>query len=179
MLINDKGSVFACGWSADGQTGVGHYNNTERLTKCIGDIDGEKIVKLSCSADCVLALNGSCFSLCFFKYEITFIFFYSLDKGQLFGWGNSEYGQLKLATTETQLHTPRHISLPPALGKFTDIATTGTACLVLNGRIYFYIFSKAIICVTVDVLILLFRKGQGICLGLRHPRQRSRCRAEC
>ena len=58
MLINDKGSVYACGWSADGQTGVGHYNNTERLTKCIGDIAGEKIVKIACSADCVLALNG-------------------------------------------------------------------------------------------------------------------------
>ena len=58
LLINDKGSVYACGWSADGQTGVGHYNNTERLTKCIGDIAGEKIVKIACSADCVLALNG-------------------------------------------------------------------------------------------------------------------------
>lgn len=67
-----------------------------------------------------------------------FPFFYIQDKGQLFGWGNSEYGQLKLATTETQLHTPRHLPLSAAFGKFTDIATTGTSCLVLNGIFFFF-----------------------------------------
>ena len=58
MLITDQGSVWACGWSADGQTGVGHYKNTDRITKCVGDIVGEKINKVASSADCVLALNG-------------------------------------------------------------------------------------------------------------------------
>lgn len=56
--MTKKGEVYACGWGADGQTGVGHYRNTDRITKCVGDIAGEKIVKISCSADCVLALNG-------------------------------------------------------------------------------------------------------------------------
>lgn len=32
-----------------------------------------------------------------------------------------------------QIHTPRHIPLPRELGKITGIATTGTACLILNG----------------------------------------------
>lgn len=58
MLISNSGSVWACGWSADGQTGVGHYRNTDRITKCVGDIVGEKIVDISCSGDCVLALSG-------------------------------------------------------------------------------------------------------------------------
>ena len=62
------------------------------------------------------------------------------DKGQLFGWGNSEYGQLKIATSETQLHTPRHLPFSPELGKFTDIATSGTSCLVLNGTAIYIIF---------------------------------------
>lgn len=61
MFVTDQGSVWSCGWSADGQTGVGHYNNTDRITKCVGDIVGENIIKLACSADCVLALNGKLF----------------------------------------------------------------------------------------------------------------------
>lgn len=61
MFVTDQGSVWSCGWSADGQTGVGHYNNTDRITKCVGDIVGENIIKLACSADCVLALNGNLF----------------------------------------------------------------------------------------------------------------------
>jgi hypothetical protein len=58
MFISDQGSVWACGWSADGQTGLGHYNNTDRISKCVGDIVGEKVIKVTSSADCVLALNG-------------------------------------------------------------------------------------------------------------------------
>lgn len=59
MFLTDGGAVYACGWSADGQTGVGRYDNTERITKCIGDIQGERITKVACSADCVLAVNGN------------------------------------------------------------------------------------------------------------------------
>jgi hypothetical protein len=72
----------------------------------------------------------------FFKvnfYHSCVVFFPLIDKGQVFGWGNSEYGQLRLATSEMQLHTPRHLPLPSSLGKIVDVATTGTACLILNG----------------------------------------------
>jgi len=61
MFISDQGSVWACGWSADGQTGLGHYKNTDRISKCVGDIVGEKVIKVASSADCVLALNGIIF----------------------------------------------------------------------------------------------------------------------
>ena len=58
LFLTEQGSVYSCGWSADGQTGLGHYHNTEQISKCIGDLEGENIVKVSSSADCVLALNG-------------------------------------------------------------------------------------------------------------------------
>jgi hypothetical protein len=32
-----------------------------------------------------------------------------------------------------QLHTPRHLPLSSNLGKIVDVATSGTACLILNG----------------------------------------------
>ena len=53
-----SGEVFSCGWSADGQTGRGHYKNVSEMGKVKGDIHQQIIVKVSCRADCVLALNG-------------------------------------------------------------------------------------------------------------------------
>ena len=60
MFLTESGKVFSCGWSADGQTGVGHYENVVKPTQILGDIKDEKIVKLACVADNVLALNGKC-----------------------------------------------------------------------------------------------------------------------
>jgi len=111
LFITEKGSVYSCGWSADGQTGLGHYHNADKVSKCKGDIEGENIVKVACGSDCVLALN---------------------DSGKVFGWGNSEYNQLNLATSEMQLHTPRYLPLSSIYGKIVDVSTTGTSCLILN-----------------------------------------------
>jgi len=68
MFLTETGSVLACGWGSDGQTGLGHYNNQHHPDNVEGDIKNEKIVKISSAGDCVLALN---------------------DKGEVFGWGNS------------------------------------------------------------------------------------------
>ena len=59
MLLTKSGKVYSCGWSADGQTGLGHYDNQEFMERLKGDIDGEKIVKVACVADNVLAINGT------------------------------------------------------------------------------------------------------------------------
>jgi len=61
LFITKTGKVYACGWGADGQTGLGHYNNESQPTIVEGDIKDEKIVKVVSSADCVLALNGKLF----------------------------------------------------------------------------------------------------------------------
>ena len=59
IFLCKTGKVLACGWSADGQTGVSHYDNQEEPAEVMGDIQGEKIVKVATSADCVLAINGT------------------------------------------------------------------------------------------------------------------------
>ena len=52
------GKLYSWGWSADGQTGLGHYDNQETPQRVKGDLEPENIVKVTCVADCVLALNG-------------------------------------------------------------------------------------------------------------------------
>ena len=103
--------LYSCGWGADGQTGLEHYDNQSTPTQIRGDISSENITKVSCAADCVLALN---------------------DKGEVFGWGNSEYGQFQSVTDEQQLSTPTKLNINEFVGKVIDIAAGGTICMVLN-----------------------------------------------
>jgi len=110
IFISENGEVYCAGWGADGQLGIGHFKNEWQPSKVIGDIQGERIVQISCAADCVLALS---------------------DKGQVFGWGNSEYGQLARATTSQQLCLATHIPLKDC-GKVIQVAAAGTMCAVLN-----------------------------------------------
>lgn len=110
FFVTKDGAVYSCGWGADGQTGRGHYNNEPKVGRVGGDILDEKIVKVSCRADCALALN---------------------DKGEVFGWGNNEYYQLNSVTEEMQIHTARKLKLPD-VGRVTDIASAGTTCLFVN-----------------------------------------------
>lgn len=58
LLKTKNGKVFSCGWGADGQTGLGHYQSTDHWCKVAGDIKNEKIVKVVSKYDSVLALNG-------------------------------------------------------------------------------------------------------------------------
>ena len=105
LFLSQKGCVYSCGWSADGQTGLGHYDNQTSPALIKGDIQGEKIVKVACSADNVLALNGKK-KLCFCHNYFFVISNFISDKGEVFGWGNSEYGQFKMVTEEQQINSP-------------------------------------------------------------------------
>lgn len=58
LLLTEKGKVFSCGWGADGQTGLGHFNSSGEWCQVLGDIEDEKIIKVVSKFDCVLALNG-------------------------------------------------------------------------------------------------------------------------
>lgn len=58
LFLVDNGTVFSCGWGADGQTGLGHYNCVDVPTLIGGDISTENIVKVAGTVDCVLGLNG-------------------------------------------------------------------------------------------------------------------------
>lgn len=117
MVLTKAGRVYSFGFGSDGQTGLGHYENNFRPTLIEGDIKGEKIIKLSSAGDCVLAVN---------------------EKGDLFGWGNTEYGQFNLlagiSRDQQQIHTPRHIIRAERYGRIVDIAAGGSFCLILNGN---------------------------------------------
>uniref|UniRef100_A0A1A9WKF0 RCC1-like domain-containing protein n=1 Tax=Glossina brevipalpis TaxID=37001 RepID=A0A1A9WKF0_9MUSC len=118
MFLTKLGKVYTCGWGSDGQTGLGHYNATGAIAQAMGDISGEQIIKLACSCDCVLALNKN---------------------GDLFGWGNSEYGQLSDSNeSNTQINTPMHLKLAQGIGKLTDVGAGGSFCMALNeeGMVY-------------------------------------------
>jgi len=57
-----------------------------------------------------------------------------LDKGEVFGWGNSEYGQLLLNSDKYQINFPKKLPLK-SIGKIIDIGASGSACIALNGKI--------------------------------------------
>jgi len=113
LFLSQSGQVFSCGWSADGQTGLESYNNQDIPTRVRGEIENEVITKVACSGDCVLALN---------------------EKGEVFGWGNSEYGQFNAVTPEQQLARPTRLKhVEEAVGgKVIDIAAGASICMVLN-----------------------------------------------
>ncbi|KAM3958604.1 RCC1-like G exchanging factor-like protein [Aphomia sociella] len=112
LFITESGKVYACGWGADGQTGIGTYENQGAPAAVKGDITNEKIVKVASTVDCVLALN---------------------DKGELFGWGNSEYGQVPMSNKSQQVNMSYAlVNFTKGLGKITDIAAGGSFCLIVN-----------------------------------------------
>lgn len=125
MLLTEDGKLFSCGWGADGQTGLGHYNNQHEPAQVKGDIEGAKIIKVSSVADTVLALDS---------------------EGNVFGWGNTEYAQFRyLANSETkQFNVPRHLKMNIP-GKIVDVAAGGTVCAVLNDKGHVFVWGFGIL----------------------------------
>ncbi|XP_055381546.1 RCC1-like G exchanging factor-like protein [Condylostylus longicornis] len=111
LILTEKGKVLSCGWGSDGQTGRGDFLTTGNIDYVNGDIKGENIIKIASTADCILALN---------------------DKGEVFGWGSSEYGQLDDNHNGCQFHTPIKLKLTKGFGKIIDIASGGSFCMILN-----------------------------------------------
>lgn len=112
FFITRSGKVFSCGWGADGQTGLETFETTSRPTEVHGDIKGEKIIKISSTCDFNLVLN---------------------DKGEVFGFGNTEYGQIGIGDTQ-QENIPRFLEITKGIGKIVDVAAGGSFCLITNGK---------------------------------------------
>ncbi|XP_038052104.1 RCC1-like G exchanging factor-like protein [Patiria miniata] len=110
LFLTEEGAVYSCGWGADGQTGLGHYESVDHPVPLEGDIKGEKIIKISTFADCCLAVS---------------------EKGDIFGWGNSEYNQLNSVTEEMQVYEPRRLPFS-GVGKVVGAAAGGTICQLVN-----------------------------------------------
>ncbi|KPP79351.1 hypothetical protein Z043_101070 [Scleropages formosus] len=112
LFLTERGQVYACGWGADGQTGLGHYNMTSHPVAVGGDLTGLRVQQVSSYGDLSLAVS---------------------QDGSLFGWGNSEYLQLSAVTEDLQLSTPRHLPLE-GVGKLQQAACGGTQVAVLNDK---------------------------------------------
>lgn len=56
------------------------------------------------------------------------------DKGKVFGWGNSEYGQLLVRGENQQVNIATEISSLKQFGHIIDIASGGCFCMVLNSK---------------------------------------------
>jgi len=65
-----------------------------------------------------------------------------VDKGELFGWGNTEYDQLGGGqhNSEMQVNIPRHIPLND-VGRIVKVAAAGSTCAVINGNSQYGRFS--------------------------------------
>lgn len=126
FMITEDGKIFSCGWGADGQTGLGHYDNQPIPSQVRGDLEGTKIVKVSTFADTVMALDS---------------------EGNVFGWGNTEYAQFKILANshEEQFNVPRHLKLKNIPGKIVDIAAGGTICAVLNDLGHVFVWGFGIL----------------------------------
>ncbi|XP_016532769.1 RCC1-like G exchanging factor-like protein isoform X1 [Poecilia formosa] len=133
LFLTDTGKVYSCGWGADGQTGLGHLNISSSPVEVGGELAGVDVQQINTYGDCSLAVSRD---------------------GQLFGWGNSEYRQLALATESTQqlsqkeetassrmrpqthkgqMNSPRHLPLK-GCGKVVQAACGGTQVAVLNEK---------------------------------------------
>ncbi|XP_053610034.1 RCC1-like G exchanging factor-like protein [Plodia interpunctella] len=112
LYLTSSGKVYSCGWGADGQTGLGSYEAQATPARVRGDVTSERVVKLASAADCVLAIN---------------------DQGELFGWGNSEYGQIPMSSQQQQVNMSYAlVTFTKGLGKIVDVAAGGSFCLIVN-----------------------------------------------
>ena len=124
LFLTKNGAVYSCGLGADGQTGVGHFENIGVPKAVKGDIEGEKIVEVSSCADTVLAVN---------------------DKGDVFGWGNNEYLQLKSVSDEEQINVSRRLPLNSSIGKVIKVTAGGSSCGLINERNEVYVWGFGIL----------------------------------
>ncbi|XP_064838175.1 RCC1-like G exchanging factor-like protein isoform X1 [Oncorhynchus masou masou] len=112
LFLTETGQVYACGWGADGQTGLGHHNMCARPVAVGGDLAGVRVQQVTTYGDCSMAVS---------------------QDGQLYGWGNSEYLQLSSVTEATQINSPRLLPFE-GVGKVTQVACGGTQVAILNER---------------------------------------------
>ncbi|XP_060768745.1 RCC1-like G exchanging factor-like protein [Neoarius graeffei] len=110
LFLTESGCVYACGWGADGQTGLGHHNKAAVPVQVGGDLEGVRVQQVSTYGDCSLAVSTD---------------------GHVFGWGNSEYLQLASVTEAAQISSPRLLPLK-GVGRVTQAACGGTQVAVLN-----------------------------------------------
>ncbi|KAG0007019.1 Williams-Beuren syndrome chromosome region 16 protein [Modicella reniformis] len=126
ILRTDQGNLYAMGWGADGQLGLGPESSSDRAVptlierlswKARGKEVG-RVKDISSSTDFTLAL---------------------LENNQLWIWGNAEYGQCMVNKMIDRILEPMHIPHPiPETEIISSVAAGGTFGLLLtqSGKVY-------------------------------------------
>jgi len=63
------------------------------------------------------------------------------DDGIVFAWGNNEYGQLALNTSEIQVTVPQQCQLPSLSERIVHVASGGAFTCFLTGQHVFCVLS--------------------------------------
>lgn len=111
FLVDSSGKVFSFGLGEDGQCGNERYGIQWKPSEVRGDVQGVRIQKIRGSTDTAMALS---------------------DEGEVFVWGQTEYGQAVGATDQIQLNTPLHLNLSPSIGPLASIDTTQSSVIAQN-----------------------------------------------
>ncbi|KAL7079558.1 hypothetical protein ACQ4LE_001502 [Meloidogyne hapla] len=109
FALCSDGRLFAWGLGTDGQLGNGNDQFQWKPSLVRGDVEGERIVEIGGSTDTLVAVN---------------------EDGDLFFWGQNEYGQMCSITDEPQIFLPQQV--PFKLGKIVGAEATGVSCIACN-----------------------------------------------
>uniref|UniRef100_A0A1I7T730 RCC1/BLIP-II n=1 Tax=Caenorhabditis tropicalis TaxID=1561998 RepID=A0A1I7T730_9PELO len=111
FLVDSTGQVFSFGLNEDGQCGNEEYGIQWAPRKVKGDVNGVEVQKVAGSTDTIMATS---------------------KEGEVFVWGQTEYGQAAGATEEIQLNTSRHLNISSSTGKISSIDTTQSSVIARN-----------------------------------------------
>ncbi|CAO3616745.1 unnamed protein product [Cunninghamella blakesleeana] len=113
VFSTDENKIYAMGWGADGQLGQGNNSSIDKNIPSCLPLKGD-ILKLSSSTDFTMALER---------------------EGQLWVWGNSEYGQGIQGAKIDRILEPVPINIDK---KIVDMAAGGPFSVILtdDGKVY-------------------------------------------
>jgi alpha-tubulin suppressor-like RCC1 family protein len=116
FAVISTGALFAFGDNSDGQLGVSAGFGTNDPTPTRVNLP-DQVTQVAAGADYTLALTST---------------------GQLYAFGNNEYGQLGIPTAVQKTATPTLVSLPQENGVVTQVAAGGGQTLVVtsSGQLY-------------------------------------------
>ncbi|KAI9592207.1 regulator of chromosome condensation 1/beta-lactamase-inhibitor protein II [Syncephalis fuscata] len=103
VFLTESGSIYTCGWGADGQLGLPNSTVDHDTPMLISLLIPNRVMKLAASTDFTLALT---------------------DNNELYAWGNGEYGQCMTGKKIDRIMAPTHVTTIPTnkYGRIVDMA---------------------------------------------------------
>jgi alpha-tubulin suppressor-like RCC1 family protein len=119
LFLTKSGRIYACGWSGDGQTGIGIDEQpiVWDPLPVDGEINHHNVTSIYTGGDSSFAMT---------------------DENLIYAWGNNEYGQLTFTSNITQITTPTLIDTSFLDAPVKNICVGGSFTLFLteSGHVY-------------------------------------------